>query len=243
MVSFLSFATRGLAIATAALAAASCALFASLPEPQDVAERLEAFPTRGLPLEGRVTIHWSERQVPFIEAESDGDAAFALGLVHAHLRLGQMATAHMLARGRVSEMIGPLGVDIDHGLRTLAYPYAAAEIEQQMDAAALLWVQRFVDGINHYQDTAAELPHDFDVLGLSPSPGQWRTWSPSAASPAPTRTGWSGPTCSRSAHGATGPSSGRVWSRKVDGERARFPVPPVIGEHLVGDRLESDIRR
>ena len=95
---------------------------------------------------------------------------FALGLVHAHLRLGQMATAHMLARGRVSEMIGPLGVDIDHGLRTLAYPYAAAEIEQQMDAAALLWVQRFVDGINHYQDTAAELPHDFDVLGLEPEP-------------------------------------------------------------------------
>ena len=131
---------------------------------------MEAFPTRGLPLEGRVTIHWSERQVPFIEAESDGDAAFALGLVHAHLRLGQMATARMLARGRVSEMIGPLGVDIDHGLRTLAYPYAAAEIEQQMDAAALLWVQRFVDGINHYQDTAAALPHDFAVLGLEPEP-------------------------------------------------------------------------
>ena len=170
MVSFLSFATRGLAIGTAALAVSGCALFASLPEPKDVAERLEAFPTRGLPLEGRVTIHWSERQIPFIEAESDGDAAFALGLVHAHLRLGQMATARMLARGRVSEMIGPFGVDIDHGLRTLAYPHAASEIEQQMDAAALLWVRRFVDGINHYQDSAAELPHDFEVLGLEPEP-------------------------------------------------------------------------
>ena len=29
----------------------------------------------------------------------------------------------------------------------------------------------------------------------------------------------------------------------VDSERARFPVPPVIGEHLVGDRLESDLYR
>ena len=29
----------------------------------------------------------------------------------------------------------------------------------------------------------------------------------------------------------------------VDSERARFPVPPVIGEHLVGDLLESDLCR
>ena len=28
---------------------------------------------------------------------------------------------------------------------------------------------------------------------------------------------------------------------QVDCERARFPMPPVIGEHLVGDRLEGDI--
>ena len=160
----------GLAVGAAALAMSGCALLASLPEPKDVGERLAAFPTRGLPLEGRVTIHWSERQIPFIEAESDSDAAFALGLVHAHLRLGQMATMRMIARGRVSEMIGPLGIDIDRGLRTLAYGHAAAEIERTIDESALLWVQRFVDGVNHYQDTIAELPHDFGVLGLEPEP-------------------------------------------------------------------------
>ena len=170
MAPFLSSLSIGLAIGAAALVVSGCALLAPLPKQKDVAERLEAFPTRGLPLEGNVTIHWSERQIPFIEAESDGDAAFALGLVHAHLRLGQMATMRMISRGRVSEMIGPLGVDIDHGLRTLAYGRAAAEIEQTMDAATRLWVQRFVDGINHYQDTTSELPHDFGVLGLEPEP-------------------------------------------------------------------------
>ncbi len=163
-------AAAGLAIAAAGLVLSACALLAPLPKPRDVAERLEAFPTRGLPLEGRVTVYWSERQVPFIEAESDGDAAFALGLVHAHLRLGQMATARMLARGRLSEMIGPLGIDIDRGLRTLSYGRAAAEIVRGMDEAALDWVRRFVDGINHYQDGAAELPHDFRVLGLEREP-------------------------------------------------------------------------
>ena len=159
-----------LAVGAVALAVSGCALLAPLPKQKDVAERLEAFPTDGLPLDSPVTIHWSERQIPFIEAGSDGDAAFALGLVHAHLRLGQMATMRMLARGRVSEMIGPLGVDIDHGLRTLDFGRAAAEIERTMDAATRLWVRRFVDGLNHYQDTAAELPHDFRVLGLEPEP-------------------------------------------------------------------------
>ncbi len=170
MAAFLSSLSIGLAIGAAALVVSSCALLAPLPKQKDVAERLAAFPTHGLPLDGAVTIHWSERQIPFIEADSDGDAAFALGLVHAHLRLGQMATMRMIARGRVSEMIGPLGVDIDHGLRTLSYARAAAEIEQGMDEATRRWVQRFVDGINHYQDTASELPHDFGVLGLEPEP-------------------------------------------------------------------------
>ena len=170
MVSFLSPLAAWLALGTAMVALSACALLTPLPKQKDVAERLAAFPTAGLPLDETVTIHWSEQQIPFIEAESDGDAAFALGLVHAHLRLGQMATMRMIARGRVAEMIGPLGVDIDHGLRTLDFGRAAPEIERGMDAATRLWVQRFVDGINHYQDTAATLPHDFDVLNLEPEP-------------------------------------------------------------------------
>ena len=170
MAAFLSSLSIGLAIGAAALVVSSCALLAPLPKQKDVAERLAAFPTLGLPLDGAVTIHWSERQIPFIEADNDGDAAFALGLVHAHLRLGQMATMRMIARGRVSEMIGPLGVDIDHGLRTLDYGRAAAEIGRGLDEATRLWVQRFVDGVNHYQETTSDLPHDFGVLGLEPEP-------------------------------------------------------------------------
>ena len=170
MPSNFSSAAAALAVGAAALLLSACALLAPLPKPKGVAARLEAFPTRGLPLEGRVTIRWNERQIPFIEAESDSDAAFALGLVHAHLRLGQMATVRMLARGRLSEMIGPLGVDIDRGLRTLSYGRAAAEIERSMDDDARLWVRRFVDGVNHYQDSAAELPQDFRILGLEPEP-------------------------------------------------------------------------
>ena len=170
MPSYVSSVAASLSMGASALALSARALLAPLPKRKDVAQRLKVFPTRGLKLEGRVTIYWNERQIPFIEANGDGDAAFALGLVHAHLRLGQIATARMLARGRLSEMIGPAGVGIDRGLRALSYGAAAAEIERNMDEATLLWVGRFVDGLNHYQDSAARLPHDFGVLGLKPEP-------------------------------------------------------------------------
>ena len=170
MRSCFSFVAAALAIGAAAVALAAWALLAPLPAQKDVAERLAAFPIRAVPLDGSVTIRWNERQVPFIEAETDDDAAFALGLVHAHLRLGQMAALRMLARGRLSEMIGPFGVDIDRGLRILGHGRTAEKIERSMDPAAQRWVRRFVDGVNHYQDSAAELPHEFGVLGLRREP-------------------------------------------------------------------------
>ena len=52
MAAFLSSLSIGLAIGAAALVVSSCALLAPLPKQKDVAERLAAFPTRGLPLEG-----------------------------------------------------------------------------------------------------------------------------------------------------------------------------------------------
>ena len=67
-------------------------------------------PKDGFPLKERVVLHWNEHQVPFIEASTDVDLATALGLVHAHLRLGQMEMVRRTAQGRLAEMIGPLGV-------------------------------------------------------------------------------------------------------------------------------------
>ncbi len=156
----------GLALSLAVVALSGCALLAPLPKPPGVAERLAAFPTRGLPLTAPETIHWSDRQVPFVEAETDEDAASALCLVLARLRLGQMATARMIAEGRLPETVAPLGIDIDRGLRTLPFARAAAEIEQTVDGAARLRVQRIADGVDYCQVTTAELPHDFGILGL-----------------------------------------------------------------------------
>lgn len=145
---------------------AGCALLKPLPEETSVDERLAVFPTSGLPLQGRVEVMWDDHQIPFIEAEHDGDAAFALGLVHAHLRLGQMALYRRIAEGRIAEMGGPLAADIDHGLRILNFGRAAAETEAGMSPEARRWMERFVQGVNLYQDRLEELPYEYRALGL-----------------------------------------------------------------------------
>lgn len=61
-----------------------------VPTAVSTEERLAQFPTDDLPLERPVVVRWNAHQVPFIEAETDRDLAFTLGMVHAHLRGGQI---------------------------------------------------------------------------------------------------------------------------------------------------------
>lgn len=149
---------------------AGCSLLKPLPKETTVDDRLASFPTGGLPLAGSVQVRWDEHQIPFIEAEHDDDAAFALGLVHAHLRLGQMAIYRRVAQGRIAEMGGPLAADIDHGLRILDFGKAAAETEAGMSPEARRWLERFVEGVNLYQDRLEVLPYEYRALGLGREP-------------------------------------------------------------------------
>lgn len=163
---------RTLRAGLAALAVGGCAVTAPLPEPVDLERRLASFPSQGLALERPVTIRWNQHLVPYIEAETDGDAAYALGLTHAHLRLGQMAIYKRVAQGRLAEMAGPvpIAIDIDKALRTLGFGRAAPEILAAMPADTRAWVERYVEGINDYQRLMDEPPHEFEVLGLEREP-------------------------------------------------------------------------
>ena len=67
-----------------------------VPTAVSLEERLAAFPTDDLPLERPVVVRWNQHQVPFIEAETDRDLAFAFGMVHQHLRGGQIAPVQAL---------------------------------------------------------------------------------------------------------------------------------------------------
>lgn len=153
-----------------ALTLAGCGLMKGLPEARSNAERLAALPTRDLPIERPVTIRWNEHAVPWIEAETDRDLAFALGLVHAHLRLGQMEILRRVSQGRISEMASFATLDIDHSLRALDLGRAAPEIVRAMPEETRIWADAYVAGINHYAATMRERPHEFTVLGLDVEP-------------------------------------------------------------------------
>jgi len=151
---------------------AGCALVAPLPQATSLEARLAAVPTTDLPLEAPARISWNAHQVPFIEAGSDADAAFLLGLVHAHLRLGQMELARRLSQGRLAEVAGPIPfvIDLDHSLRVLGFGRAAERVLATMPTETRVWLERFTEGINHYLATVETLPHEFTLLGLERTP-------------------------------------------------------------------------
>ncbi len=140
------------------------------PQQLTTTERLQQFPMADLPLERPVTVRWNSYQVPFIEAATDGDLAFVLGMVHAHLRGGQIELLQRIAQGRLSEMAGPLAVDIDAALRTLDFGRAANEIVMAMDPETRRWLDRFVAGYNLYWQRAERQPPELALLGIRHEP-------------------------------------------------------------------------
>ena len=132
--------------------------------------RLAVFPGANLALKRPVTLRWNAHAVPYIQAQTDDDAAYALGLVHVHLRCAQMHLLKRLAQGRVSEMFGPFAVDLDHALRLLDLPGAAARCEAALSRESRSWLEPFVRGLNDAQAQLHAPPPEFRWLGLRAEP-------------------------------------------------------------------------
>jgi penicillin amidase len=152
----------------AALRLALRLLRAPRPPGRDTPARLAALPRR-LPLAAPVTIHWDAHQIPFIEAASDDDLAVALGAVHAHLRLAQMEMLRRLSQGRVAEVIGPAGIELDRALRLFGFGRAVPAIIAGLAAPTRAWAEGFVRGVNAVI-AAGTLPPEFAWLGIGCAP-------------------------------------------------------------------------
>jgi len=146
-------------------------LFRALsPKKVGLKARLASFPTSDLPIERRVYIRWNNYQVPHIEAETDHDLFATLGMVHAHLRGGQIGLFRMFYNGRLSEMFGPFTKNLDHALRVIDYAQAAEEIEQDMPDETRAWNEAFLKGMNVYQERQKDLPPEYGLLGITHQP-------------------------------------------------------------------------
>jgi len=143
---------------------------ALFPADVDRRERLAMLPRSGLPLDAPVTVRWNQYQIPWIEAATDADLFFTLGLVHAHLRGAQIALLRRISAGRLSEMVGPLAWDIDHALRILDYGRASETVWLRMPAESQRLLQAFTDGLNAYFERQTKRPPEFALLGIEPEP-------------------------------------------------------------------------
>ena len=108
-----------------------------------------------------------------IRAQSDHDAAVALGFVHAQDRLWQMDFMRRSGAGRLSEVAGPATHRLDRFMRTLGlYRVAEANVAQASpDMRDMLTA--YTDGVNAFiDDPGGPLPLEFQLLRYKPE--SWR---------------------------------------------------------------------
>ncbi|UAA39453.1 penicillin acylase family protein [Paraneptunicella aestuarii] len=121
-----------------------------------------------------VQIVRDEHAIPHISAESDNDAFFALGYLHAQDRLWQMNYNRRLAQGRLSEIMGRGSLDSDKFMRTLGFARAAQADLQSLDESALQALTSYANGVNAWINEGNVLPVEFYILDTKPE-----VWHPS----------------------------------------------------------------
>lgn len=86
--------------------------------------------------------------VPHILAQSDADAFFALGFVHAQDRLWQMMMMRRTAQGRLSEVFGVKTVETDSFIRRLDIYRLAVQSVAAQSAQTLTALEAYSAGVN-----------------------------------------------------------------------------------------------
>ena len=119
-----------------------------------------------------VVITFDEADIPHIKANSQTDALFALGYLHATERSWQMEINRRLASGRLSEILGSEAVKIDRFLRTLGIKRTAERQFDRYPVATKRLLQAYADGVNAGNAQLGwALPLEYFLTGSKP--GHW----------------------------------------------------------------------
>src|SRR5690606_5067545 len=112
--------------------------------------------------------------IPHIYAQSEADAWYALGFVHAQDRLWQMEMNRRLPAGRLAEILGPGAAGTDRFMRTLGVRRNAQAIFDNMAPDARDALSAYARGVNAYlENRSVPLPPEFLLTG-APAPELWQ---------------------------------------------------------------------
>ncbi len=160
--------------------------------------------------------------VPHLFAKSELDGWFAMGFVHAQDRLWQMEFQRRIAAGRVAELVGGRGYDIDRLMRTLGLARLAGRIVSRLDRETVAGLDAYAAGVNAFLALDRPLPAEFQVLGVRPEP-----WKASDSVAWLLVMAWD-------LSGNWRQELGRLrFSAKVGAERAGELIPPYPGEAAI----------
>ena len=109
--------------------------------------------------------------IPHIFAQSEADAHFALGFVHAQDRLWQMEMNRRIGAGRLAEALGRGGLETDRFLRTLGVRRAAQANLAHLDDDTREHLDAYAAGVNAFLGTRPVLPPEFFLADLD-----FETW-------------------------------------------------------------------
>jgi penicillin G amidase len=120
-------------------------------------------------LSNEVEVIYDYYGVPHIYAESETDAYFALGFVHAQDRLFQMEMTKRVASGQLSEILGADFIKVDAFFKTLGFQeHANAAAKLFMSEESLPYqkaAKAYLKGINHFINSGST-PVEFVMLGI-----------------------------------------------------------------------------
>jgi penicillin amidase len=121
-----------------------------------------------------VDLVWDKNDVPHVFAKSLRDAYRTLGWLHARDRLWQMETQRRIGQGRLSELVGKLGIGFDEEMRVLGFYRLAEANYATLNPEVRADIDAYTAGVNDYlQHPAAPLPIEFQLLHVTPEP-----WKP-----------------------------------------------------------------
>ncbi|MFA6596976.1 MAG: penicillin acylase family protein, partial [Ignavibacteriaceae bacterium] len=116
-----------------------------------------------------VVISFDSLAIPYIQADNEESAAFALGFLHARERLFQMDLIRRAGAGRLSEVFGRKTLSFDKMFLTVGIKQTAEKIYQSAHPETKKMLSAYADGVNYFiKKFHKKLPIEFDILKYEP---------------------------------------------------------------------------
>ncbi len=126
-------------------------------------------------LSNEVSVVYDEHLIPHVFAKNEEDLYRVQGYVTAQHRLWQMEFQTMAAAGRISEIVGPVAIELDRMSRRKGLPFSAEQAVQFIksgDTETYKLLEAYSDGVNQFIDglSRAKMPLEYKILGYQPEP-------------------------------------------------------------------------